>query len=187
MPSTPNAATSPPQQPIKLDVCGAPSLPAARAKARTFVKQIRADLTAVEDESRNAPFLNAVEADTVPVEQLAAVATEEYSIIRSNIQSFAYMAQRWDTPRGSHFFGDLAYESRERLGIRLPQASLPQCPCLETKALRAATAPATRVESTAAVAASSASAPLAAPLPTTTRRASPVVVQPRPLQTASQA
>jgi TENA/THI-4/PQQC family len=102
------AAPPPPPQHIALDVCGAPCLPAARVKARALVLQIRSDLAAVEDEIRNAPFLSAVEAGTVSVEQIAAVAAEEYSIIRSDLRSFAHMAERWDTPHGSHFFGDLA-------------------------------------------------------------------------------
>jgi TENA/THI-4/PQQC family protein len=102
------AKPPPPPQHIALNVCGAPSLPAARVKARALVLQIRSDLAAVEDEIRNAPFLSAVEAGTVSVEQIAAVAAEEYSIIRSDLMSFAHMAERWDTPHGSHFFGDLA-------------------------------------------------------------------------------
>jgi len=102
------AAPPLPPQHIALGVCGAPSLPAARVKARALVLQIRSDLAAVEDEIRNAPFLSAVEAGTVSVEQIAAVAAEEYSIIRSDLRSFAHMAERWDTPHGSHFFGDLA-------------------------------------------------------------------------------
>jgi TENA/THI-4/PQQC family protein len=103
-----NPSEASPPQHIALDVCGAPNLRAARVKARALVQQIRSDLAAVEDEIRNAPFLSAVEAGTVSVEQIAAVAAEEYSIIRSDIQSFAHMAERWDTPHGSHFFGDLA-------------------------------------------------------------------------------
>lgn len=102
------AAPPPPPQHIALDVCGARSLSAARVKARALVLQIRSDLAAVEDEIRNAPFLSAVEAGTVSIEQIAAVAAEEYSIIRSDLRSFAHMAERWDTPHGSHFFGDLA-------------------------------------------------------------------------------
>jgi pyrroloquinoline quinone (PQQ) biosynthesis protein C len=109
VPSTPREATPPPPQPhINLDVCGAPSLPVARVKARALITQIRADLAAVEEEIRHTPFLSAVEAGTASLEQIAAVAAEEYSIIRSDMQSFASMAQRWDTPTGSHFFSDLA-------------------------------------------------------------------------------
>jgi hypothetical protein len=107
--STPSEATPPsPQHHIDLDICGADSLPAARVKARALVRQIRSDLAAVEEEIRNTPFLSAVEEGTAPLEQIAAVAAEEYSIIRSDLQSFAHMAARWDTPEGSHFFGDLA-------------------------------------------------------------------------------
>lgn len=92
-----------------LDACGAPpSLPASRAKARQLVAQIRADLAAVEDQIRNVPFMSEVEAGTASIEQIAAVVAEEYSIIRSDLNSFQQMAARWDTPQ-SHFFGDLAF------------------------------------------------------------------------------
>jgi hypothetical protein len=32
-----------------------------------------------------------------------------HSIIHSDLNSFNQMAARWDTPQGSHFFGDLAF------------------------------------------------------------------------------
>lgn len=91
--------------------CSAPigGLPAARAEARQIIAQIRADLAAVENDIRNAPFIGAVVAGAASVEQIAAIAAEEYSIIRSDRDSFARMASRWDKRRGSHFFGDLAY------------------------------------------------------------------------------
>jgi hypothetical protein len=90
-------------------VCDAPrDRPAARAKARRLVRQIRADLAAVEEQIRQVRFVRAVERGTASVELIAAVAAEEYSIIRSDLDSFTRMAARWDGPRGSHFFGDLA-------------------------------------------------------------------------------
>jgi len=109
IPSTPSEATVPPSQEMQLDVCGAHSLQTARTKARLLVKEIRSELAPVEDEIRNVPFISAVEAGTVPVEQIAAVVAEEYSIIHSDMMSFTQMAARWDTPQGSQFFGDLAY------------------------------------------------------------------------------
>ncbi|HBL28466.1 MAG TPA: transcriptional regulator [Acidobacteria bacterium] len=94
----------------ELDVCGAPnSLPAARAKARRLVAQIRVDLAGVENQIRNVPFVAQVEAGTASLDKIAAVAAEEYSIIHSDLNSFTQMAARWDTPQGSHFFGDLAF------------------------------------------------------------------------------
>ena len=97
MPSARNVATPAPRgQQIPLDRCGAHGPAAATVKARALVRQIRSDLAAVEDEIRNAPFIGAVEAGTVPVEQIAAVAAEEYSIIRSDMTSFSRMAQRWE-------------------------------------------------------------------------------------------
>jgi len=94
-----------------LDACSAPhDMNAARARARRLVRQIRADLAAVEDQIRAAPFIAAVEAGTASVELVAAVVAEEYSIVRSDINSFTQMKTRFDPapPHGSHFFGDLA-------------------------------------------------------------------------------
>lgn len=109
MPSAPSAAAELPGHDTSLDVCDPPgSLPAARKKARRLVKQIRKDLAAVEDQIRNVPFLDAVEAGAVPVEQIAAVAAEEYSIVQSDWRSFSQMAERFDDPQGSQFFGGLA-------------------------------------------------------------------------------
>ena len=93
-----------------LDACGAPNnLQASRSKARRLVRQIRADLTEVENQIRNVQFVTDVEAGRASVEQIAAVVAEEYSIIRSDLNSFNQMAARWDSPQGSHFFGDLAF------------------------------------------------------------------------------
>lgn len=92
-----------------LDVCGAPpGRSAALAKARRLVKQIREDLTDVENQIRNVPFVSGVEAGTVSIEKIAAVAAEEYSIMHSDLNSFTQMADRWDSS-SSHFFGDLAF------------------------------------------------------------------------------
>ncbi|HSP78833.1 MAG TPA: hypothetical protein VLQ93_09905 [Myxococcaceae bacterium] len=118
LPLTPSEASSPARQGSELDVCGAPdSMPAARAKARQLVREIRAELAAVEEEIRGVPFVAMVEAGTASVEQIAAVAAEEYSIIRSDRNSFQQMAARWDTPEGSQFFGQLA--SGEVLALSL--------------------------------------------------------------------
>jgi hypothetical protein len=110
LPSTPGQAASLASASSDLDVCGAPpGKGAAREKARRLVSQIRMDLAAVEDEIRNVDFVDEVEAGTASVEQIAAVVAEEYSIIRSDLNSFTQMADRWDSPQGSHFFGDLAF------------------------------------------------------------------------------
>lgn len=110
LPGAPSGATSLSSQSSDLDVCGAPhSMAAARAKARRLVKQIRADLAGVENQIRGVQFVADVEAGTASVELIAAVVAEEYSIIRSDLNSFTQMAARWDSPQGSHFFGDLAF------------------------------------------------------------------------------
>ena len=92
-----------------LDVCGAPpGRPAAVAKARRLVKQIRADLRSVEDQIRRVRFVSDVEKGKASVEKIAAVVAEEYSIIQSDLNSFTQMAARWDN-QDSQFFGDLAF------------------------------------------------------------------------------
>jgi hypothetical protein len=117
LPLTPSEASSPAHQGNGLELCGAPdSMPAARAKARQLVRELREELAVVEEQIRGVPFVAMVEAGTASVEQVAAVVAEEYSIIRSDRNSFQQMAARWDTPEGSHFFGDLAYGE----GLALP-------------------------------------------------------------------
>jgi len=92
-----------------LDVCGAPpGRAAARAKARKLVQQIRTDIAQVEDQIRNVPFVSEVEAGTAPLDEIAAVVTEEYSIIASDYVAFTRMSERFDGA-GSSFFGDLAF------------------------------------------------------------------------------
>jgi pyrroloquinoline quinone (PQQ) biosynthesis protein C len=92
-----------------LEVCPAPrSLGAARAEARRLVAGIRDDLDAVEDEIRNVPFLDAVEAGQASIEQIAAVAAEQYSIVRSDWTSFAALEARFADPASRAFFGGIA-------------------------------------------------------------------------------
>lgn len=110
-----NADTS--SQDSNLDTCGARTLPAARAKARRLIRQIRDDLAAVENQIRNVGFVRAVEAGKAPLDKIAAIVAEEFSIVHSDINSFAQMAARLDTPGGSHFFGDL--EDGENLSLPL--------------------------------------------------------------------
>lgn len=110
-------ARSAPVPDDSLDRCGAPpGQPAARAKARRLVRQIRADLAGAEHQIRNAPFIAAVEAGRASLAQIAAVVAEEYSIVHSDINSFAQMASRWDSPQSS-FFGEL--ESGEQAALPL--------------------------------------------------------------------
>jgi hypothetical protein len=102
-------ASSPAPADRDLGVCAAPrSLPAARTQARRLVTQIRADLAGVEDQIRNVPFLAEVEAGSASLEQIAAVAAEQYSIIRSDWSSFSQMTARFDDPQSRQFFGGIA-------------------------------------------------------------------------------
>ncbi|NJL29501.1 MAG: hypothetical protein HC897_17250 [Thermoanaerobaculia bacterium] len=101
-----------------LGVCPAPrSLPVARAEARRLVDQIRVDLAPVENQIRNVPFLASVEAGTASLEQIAAVAAEQYSIIRSDWSSFLQMTARFDDPASRQLFGGIA--SGEALALPL--------------------------------------------------------------------
>jgi len=105
----PPSAAAPPPADTDFGVCDAPnSLPAARAQARNLVAQIRAELAAVEDEIRNVPFLDEVEAGTASLELIAAVAAEQYSIIRSDWSSFARLTARFEDPQSRQLFGGIA-------------------------------------------------------------------------------
>ena len=113
-----SAATDPPPAAIDLGVCAAPtSPPAARTKARHLVAEIRGALAAVEEQIRNVPFLAAVEAGAAALEQIAAVAAEQYSIIRSDWRSFLQMTARFDDPHSRQFFGGIA--SGEAIALQL--------------------------------------------------------------------
>jgi hypothetical protein len=106
-----------------LATCGAPGgLSGARQKARKLVNQIREDLRTVENQIRGVPFVSSVEAGTASVELITAVVAEEYSIVRSDINSFTQMAARWDNP-GSPFFGDLAFGENLALPLVLAFAA----------------------------------------------------------------
>jgi hypothetical protein len=105
-----------PAQDAGLEACGAPDRPAAVTKARRLIRQIRQDLADVENQIRNVRFVRAVEAGAAPLDKIAAIVTEEFSIVHSDLSSFTQMAARWDAPGGSHFFGDLA----DGEGLSLP-------------------------------------------------------------------
>src|SRR5262245_43258893 len=113
-------ATSPAPADTDLGVCAAPqSLPAARTQARQLVSQIRADLAAVEDQIRSVPFLAEVEAGHASREQIAALAAEQYSIIRSDWSSFSLLTARFDDPQSRQFFGGIASGEAEALQLLL--------------------------------------------------------------------
>src|SRR5215510_8178279 len=115
-----SVATSPAPADTDLGVCAAPqSLPAARTQARQLVEQIRADLARVEDQIRNVPFLAEVEAGHASREQIAALAAEQYSIIRSDWSSFSQMTARFDDPQSRQFFGGIASGEAETLQLLL--------------------------------------------------------------------
>jgi len=117
-------ATSPAPADTDLGVCAAPrTLPEARTQARGLVTQIRADLAGVEDQIRNVPFLAEVEAGTASREQIAALAAEQYSIIRSDWSSFSQMTARFDDPQSRQFFGGIASGEAEALQLLLDFAA----------------------------------------------------------------
>jgi hypothetical protein len=62
----------------------------------------------VEDEIRHVPLLDAVEAGDASIEQIAAVAAEQYSIIASDWSSFSLMVTRFQDPASRSFFGGIA-------------------------------------------------------------------------------
>jgi hypothetical protein len=121
--SSRNTQADTPSQEARLDTCGAPNRTAARAKARRLVRQIRADLAGVEDQIRQVRFVRAVEAGAAPLDKIAAIVAEEFSIVHSDLNSFTQMATRWDASGGSHFFGDLATGEGQSLPLLLDFAA----------------------------------------------------------------
>lgn len=80
--------------------------PSYEQQARRLVAELRQELAAVEDQIRNHPFLDALEAGTVPVETLQGFAVEEYYIIQSDLRSQALLVSRFGiTPSGDFFKG----------------------------------------------------------------------------------
>ena len=85
-----------------------PNLSAAREEARQLMEQIQENLAPVEDQIRNVPFLEQVESGKAPLEQIATVAAEQYSIIPSDWGSFAQLTARFNDTLSREFFSDLA-------------------------------------------------------------------------------
>ncbi len=95
----------------------------SRVSVPQLVSQIRADLAGVEDQIRNVPFLAEVEAGRASREQIAALAAEQYSIIRSDWSSFSQMTARFDDPQSRQFFGGIASGEAEALQLLLDFAA----------------------------------------------------------------
>lgn len=103
--------------------CKAATSPAAAAaQARRVVDELRQELAAVEDEIRNVPFLDALEAGEAPVELLRALAGEQYSILRSDLRSMAVLVARVP-PEHSAFFQGLLEGERIAIGLLLDYAA----------------------------------------------------------------
>ncbi|MDY7094340.1 MAG: hypothetical protein SX243_15325 [Acidobacteriota bacterium] len=80
---------------------------ASEQRARRLVAQLRRELAPVEDQIRNHPFLDALEAGQVPVETLQGFAVEEYYIIQSDLRSQALLTSRFAVTPSSDFFRGL--------------------------------------------------------------------------------
>lgn len=117
-------AAAPASSAADLTVCPAPRTEnAARHDAQQLVAQIRADLAGVENEIRNVPFVASVEAGTASLEQIAAVAAEEYGINISDWSSFAQMDARFQDPESRKFFGGIAAGEEIAFGLLLDFAA----------------------------------------------------------------
>ena len=73
-------------------------------QAEKIVKQLRRELAPVEDDIRNVPFLTALEAGEVSIEQLQAFACEEFNIVKSDLRSNALLVSRLGASTGGTFF-----------------------------------------------------------------------------------
>lgn len=74
-------------------------------KARRIVRKLKRELAPVEEEIRNAPFLDELESGAVTVAQLQAFACEEFNIVSSDIESNKKLVNRDDIGlKGKEFF-----------------------------------------------------------------------------------
>ena len=105
------------------EACKGSLSPAAAAReARQVVAQLRLELAAVEDEIRQAPFLDALEQGTASPDLLRALAGEQYHILRSDLRAMAALVSRVE-PRQSQFFQDLLAGERIAIGLLLDYAA----------------------------------------------------------------
>ena len=73
-------------------------------RARRLIQELREELAPVEDKIRNHPYLEALEAGEVSLDNLRAFAGEQYNIIRSDLRSDALLVSRFGaTPTGEFF------------------------------------------------------------------------------------
>lgn len=80
-------------------------------RAVQLVADLREELSDVEDEIRNHPFIDALESGEAPTSTLRGFAVEEYYIIQSDLRSQALLTSRFGaTPSGDFFRGLLEGE-----------------------------------------------------------------------------
>jgi len=76
-------------------------------KARKLVDDLRRDLTGVENQIRNHPYLITLENGQVSQANLRAFAGEQYNIIQSDLRSAAQLVARYGATPGGKFFQDI--------------------------------------------------------------------------------
>lgn len=75
-----------------------------KKKARKLVNELRQELAPVEQQIRNHPYIDAVEAGQVSLDNLRAFAGEQYLIIQSDLRSAAQLVARYGATRSGAFF-----------------------------------------------------------------------------------
>lgn len=80
-------------------------------QARRLVAELRQELSSVEDQIRNHPFLDMLERGEAPIKTLEGFAVEEFYIIQSDLRSQALLTSRFGVaPSGDFFRGLLGGE-----------------------------------------------------------------------------
>lgn len=98
---------------------------ASEQKARRLIAELRVELAPIEDQIRNHPFLDALEAGEVPLEALRGFAVEEFYIIQSDLRSQALLTSRFGITASGDFFRGLlegeriAFDLIRRFGAAL--------------------------------------------------------------------
>jgi thiaminase len=91
----------------------------AGARARQLVDDMRRELAGVEDQIRKLPYFAMLESGQLPLDRLASLACEQYSVITSDLRSCALLLSRHGTTAAGTFFKGILEGELAAFGLLL--------------------------------------------------------------------
>jgi hypothetical protein len=88
-------------------------------QARQLVDEMRQELAGVEDQIRKLPYFAMLESGQLPLNKLALLACEQYSVITSDLRSGALLLSRFGTTAAGMFFKGILEGELSALGLLL--------------------------------------------------------------------